>query len=350
MNAAHSVSELASLVPYLLERGLKPGKILTRVGIPTHALLDPDAWIPRNLFLALINASTAGDPHGGIHLGETESFEQYGALGKAILEAPTLRAAIGLVCRHTGLIQTDTEVRLLEKRQTACLSYSYLGRARENPDQYIEGAMVFFYKLLGLTGQPTVVDVSFGHVPSQKSQELERVFGPRLTLDAAKDALVFDRALLDLPLQSSTAASRQMLCDRSCEEEVVRAVLTNMSDRLAYETPTLRMTAAVLGLHSRTLERRLSRWGTPFEALLDEFRRSRSLQLIQQGTHTLTEIAFLVGYSDAAHFTRAFRRWTGSPPRDYVRGLRLSREFNAAKPRSDVLQGLPFLLTAFPGK
>ena len=71
---------------------------------------------------------------------------------------------------------------------------------------------------------------------------------------------------------------------------------------------------------------------------------------LQEGTHTLTEIAFLVGYSDAAHFTRAFRRWTGSPPRDYVRGLRLSREFNAAKPRSDVLQGLPFLLTAFPGK
>ena len=94
MNAAHSVSELASLVPYLLERELKPGKVLTRVGIPTHALLDPDAWIPRNLFLALINASTAGDPHGGIHLGETESFEQYGALGKAILEAPTLRAAL----------------------------------------------------------------------------------------------------------------------------------------------------------------------------------------------------------------------------------------------------------------
>jgi AraC-like DNA-binding protein len=350
MNAGHSVCELASVVPYLLERGLKPGKVLTRVGIPTHALLDSDAWIPRNLFLALINASSAGDPHGGIHLGEIESFEQYGALGKAILEAPTLRAAISVVCRHTGLVQTDTEVRLRENRQRACLSYSYLGRARENPDQYIEGALVFLYKLLGLTGQPAVVDVSFGHVPSQKSQELERVFGPRLTLDAAEDALVFDRALLDLPLQSSTAASRQMLCDRSCEEEVVRAVLTTISDHLAYEAPSLKMTAAVLGLHARTLERRLSRWGTPFEALLDEFRRSRSLQLIQQGTHTLTEIAFLVGYSDSAHFTRAFRRWTGSPPRDYVRGHRLSHEFDTAKPHEDILSEFPFPLRAVLAK
>jgi AraC-like DNA-binding protein len=350
MNSWHRVCEVAGVFPYLLERGLKPGKVLTRVGIPTHAILDPDAWIPRDLFLALINSSTAGDPHGGIHIGEIESFEQFGALGKAILAAPTLRAAIGVVCRHTGLIQTDTKVRLCENRQTACLSYSYLGRARENPDQYVEGALVFFYKLLGLTGQRAIVDVSFGHVPSQKSQELERVFGPRLTLDAAEDALVFDRALLDLPLQSSTAASPQVLCDRSCEEEVVRAVLINMSDRLAYETPTLEKTAAVLGLHARTLERRLSRWGTPFEALLDEFRRSRSLQLIQQGTHTLTEIAFLIGYSDAAHFTRAFRRWTGSPPRDYVRGHRLSHEFDTAKPQEDILSEFPFPLRAVLAK
>jgi AraC-like DNA-binding protein len=161
----------------------------------------------------------------------------------------------------------------------------------------------------------------------------------------------FDRALLDLPLQSSTAASsRQMLPDRSSEEEVVRAVLTTISDHLAYGAPSFEMTASALGLHIRTLQRRLGRWGAPFEALLDEFRRSRSLQLIQQGTHTLTEIAFLVGYSDSAHFTRAFRRWTGSPPRDYVRGLQLSHEFDTAKPHEDILSEFPFPLRAVLAK
>jgi AraC-like DNA-binding protein len=338
MKFGHRVCELGCAVPYLLANGEQPGKVLKRVGMPTHMLLDPDAWIPRELFLALVNAmsSATGDPHCGIHIGEMESFVQFEAFGAAILDAPTLRTAIGVACRRTALIQTGTEIRLSENLRTAHLSYSFLGRTGENPAQYIQGVLVFFQKLLALTGQPTVLDVAFDHLPSRKSQELERVFGPRLAFRAEENAVVFDRGLLDLPLQSSRAV-RRMLPDRPSEEEVVRAVLTSMSDQLAYETPTLETSAGVLGLHPRTLERRLARWGVPFESLLDEFRRTRSLQLIQEGTYNLTDIAFLVGYADSAHFTRAFRRWTGRPPREYVRGLRLGREFNIGKTSVDIL-------------
>ena len=348
MNSAYRVCELGGVVPYLLANGVRPGRVLKRVGFPTHLFLNPDTWIPREVFLTLVNAlsSATGDPHCGIHIGEMESFVQFEAFGEAILNAPTLRAAIDVACRRTALIQTGTEIRLSENRCTARLSYVLLGRTGDNPDHYVQGMLVFFQRVLALTGQPTVVDVSFDHMPCQKSQELERVFGPRLAFRTAENAVVFDRGLLDLPLQSSrTAQARQVLSERPSEEEVVQAVLTHMSDQVAYERPTLETTASVLGLHCRTLERRLSRWGATFESLLDEFRRSRSLQLIQQGTHTLTDIAFLVGYSDSAHFTRAFRRWTGSPPRDYVRGLRLSREFNTPRPPIDILPTLPLPLT-----
>jgi AraC-like DNA-binding protein len=352
MSSAYRVCELGSVFPYLLARGEQPGKVLKRVGVPTHALLDPDAWIPRNLFLALINAvaSVTGNPHCGIHIGEMESFLQFGAFGEAILDAPALRTAIDVVCRRTTLIQTGTAIRLSETRRTARLSYSFLGRTGENPVQYVGGVLVFFQKLLALTGRAAVINVSFDHAPSQKSQELERVFGPRLTFDANDNAIVFDRALLDMPLQSSSSAARQMLPERPDEEEVVRAALTNMSDHLVYEPPTLETTAAVLGLHSRTLERRLSRWGATFESLLDELRRTRSLQLLKQGTHTLSDIAFSVGYSDLAHFTRAFRRWTGMPPGEYARGLRQGLEFNSVKRYIDILPLLPLPLTAVPTK
>lgn len=333
MNGGHRMCELGSFVPYLLSKGEQPGKVLKKVGFPTHLLLDPDAWVPRELFLTLVNAlsSTTGDPHCGIHVGEMESFVQFDAFGTAILNAPTLRTAINVACRRITLIQTGTEIRLSEYRRTARLSYSLLGRTGENPAQYFQGVLVFFQNILALTGQPAVVDVAFDHVPCRKSDELERVFGPRLVFRAGENAVVFDRGLLDLPLQFSKTAI-QILPDRPVEEEVVRAVLSNMSDQLVYETPSLETTAGVLGLHPRTLERRLTGWGIPFESLLDDFRRNRSLQLIHEGTHTLTDIAFLVGYSDAAHFTRAFRRWTGRPPRDYVRGLRLSREFSTPRP------------------
>ena len=172
----HSVCELASAVPYLLARSEQPGSVLRRVRIPTHALLDPDAWLPRDLFLSLINAlsSATGDAHCGVHIAEMDSILKLGAMGEAILDAPTLRAAIDVVCRRTALIQTGTEIRLSEHRRTARLGYALLGRTRENPRQYLEGVMMFFQKILALTGENFSVDVSFQHCRSGNASELER--------------------------------------------------------------------------------------------------------------------------------------------------------------------------------
>lgn len=64
-------------------------------------------------------------------------------------------------------------------------------------------------------------------------------------------------------------------------------------------------------------ERQLKYCGIDFEDLRDETRRSEALQLIASGKYTATEIAYMVGYSDQAHFTRAFKRWTGSSPSRY---------------------------------
>ncbi len=352
MHSGHRVCELASAVPYLLARDTQPGKVLKIVGISTHAILDPEAWLPRDLFLALVNAlsSATGDVHCGLHIAEMDHFVHLGALGEAILDAPTLRAAIGVVCQRTALVQTGTAFRLSENRRTARLDYEFVGRTGENPKLYVEAVLMFLHKMLALTGQRAIQTVSFEHSRSRNSSELERAFGPRLSFDADHNGITFDRGLLDLPLQSSSAATRQVLLERPSEEEVVRAVLTVVSEQLAYERPSLEKTATALGVHIRTLERRLSRWGVPFESLLDEFCRNRSLQLIQQGTHTLSDIAFLVGYSDSAHFARAFRRWTGRPPRDYVRSLRLSLEIDAAKPHVNIPPSFTPPVSAVPAK
>jgi AraC-like DNA-binding protein len=67
-----------------------------------------------------------------------------------------------------------------------------------------------------------------------------------------------------------------------------------------------------------TLQRRLRRAGTSYQDLLDSTRRDLALDYLQQGRHSLADIAFLVGFSDQANFTRAFRRWTGKSPRSFL--------------------------------
>jgi AraC-like DNA-binding protein len=77
--------------------------------------------------------------------------------------------------------------------------------------------------------------------------------------------------------------------------------------------------AAHLRLSVRTLQRRLRDWGFSFEELVDDIRRAEATRLVSERRYSAMEIAFLLGYSDQAHFTRAFKRWTGLPPRHYAR-------------------------------
>lgn len=76
--------------------------------------------------------------------------------------------------------------------------------------------------------------------------------------------------------------------------------------------------AAALSLSSRTLKRKLALRDTSFSALLDDDRRDRALALLE-GDVPLQRVADLLGYSDVANFTRAFRRWTGTSPGHYRR-------------------------------
>jgi AraC-like DNA-binding protein len=75
-------------------------------------------------------------------------------------------------------------------------------------------------------------------------------------------------------------------------------------------------------MSARTLQRRLKRNGVDFDALHDETRRSEALRLIELRKYSATEIAYMVGYSDPAHFTRAFKRWTGQAPSRFRAALR----------------------------
>jgi AraC-like DNA-binding protein len=64
----------------------------------------------------------------------------------------------------------------------------------------------------------------------------------------------------------------------------------------------------------RTLKRKLAEQGTSYTELLDRQRHTRALELLRTDA-TIEQVADRLGYSDAANFTRAFRRWTGKSPR-----------------------------------
>lgn len=73
--------------------------------------------------------------------------------------------------------------------------------------------------------------------------------------------------------------------------------------------------ASKLGLSRQTLFRKLKAEGVTFEKVLDELRHRLALHYLSGKKVSVNETAYLVGFSDPAAFSRAFKRWTGSCPR-----------------------------------
>jgi AraC-like DNA-binding protein len=71
-----------------------------------------------------------------------------------------------------------------------------------------------------------------------------------------------------------------------------------------------------------TLQFKLSNRGTNFHELLDSIRRELALSYVQQSALSITEITFLLGFSDTSNFTRAFKRWEGISPTDFRGGVK----------------------------
>jgi AraC-like DNA-binding protein len=66
-----------------------------------------------------------------------------------------------------------------------------------------------------------------------------------------------------------------------------------------------------------TLYLKLAERGTSFQALLDNTRKDLACNYLHQATRSVTEVTFLLGFSDTSNFTRAFKRWTGSSPTNF---------------------------------
>ena len=93
-------------------------------------------------------------------------------------------------------------------------------------------------------------------------------------------------------------------------------------------SPEIQVVADSVGTSVRTLQRKLRATGLKYADVVQQARLVAARQMLKDRRRRIGEIARTLGYSDNAHFTRAFQRWTGLTPRDFRRG-------GVAPPRRD---------------
>jgi AraC-like DNA-binding protein len=138
--------------------------------------------------------------------------------------------------------------------------------------------------------------------------------------------LVFSKTDLEQPLAGACAELAQLndnlatnYIARLDKSDVATTVRQKIIEYLPNGDCTRDKVASAMCISPTTLQFKLSQCDTNFNELLDMTRKELASSYVQQSSLSITEITFLLGFSDTSNFTRAFKRWEGVSPTDYRR-------------------------------
>lgn len=310
------VGSFLQIAPYLATRGLSSLEFFQRFGISPDIFQYPDIWLSRATCFQIANemVKITDDPFGGAFVGHLTEIRSLGAWGEMILGSGHIGQACQLAAAHAELLHQGGEIKIINEGKTTRLIHQFTGDYGADPRQFILGTLAVLRKIPLMSGESSPIRVHIQNPREKKNEALEEYFGPDLVMNANYNMIEFDRGLLEVPLINTRDGASNTTRAITSTVKAASLLMTQLTD---FQQPKLLTTSTLMGLSPRTLQRRLKHCGIEFEDLLDETRRSEALKLISNEKLTMTEIAYLVGYSDQAHFTRAFKRWTGNTPSGY---------------------------------
>src|SRR5207244_382276 len=115
------------------------------------------------------------------------------------------------------------------------------------------------------------------------------------------------------------------------EDSLLGSIRKAVAESMRDGDPKLARVAKKMAMGPRTIQRRLKEYGFDFKKLVEDTRQRFAVSYLKDRKNSLTEVAFLLGYSELSAFNRAFKRWTRSTPLDYQRKM-LRQESSRADP------------------
>ncbi len=332
---ALSILAVADLVAWRRSLGDDTAPLLAGTGITEAELSDPEALITplqEQLFFGHWVAQ-AGRADCGLAVGQRYRLMHFGHLGLLMPHAATRREAVALFLRFINLSYThfipeadlDTgRLRLRGGEHLGPLRRFYLDR----DVAFTVGLLRAFFK----DGEAPPLQVQFDEkVPPADLAHYEAVLGIPVQFGAPVTQVSMDPSRLDEPMPDANALMVRLLqpqCEARAAQVLgsqtvswasrVRAVFrqhgAGLTPGMQGPWPDASEVSQRLRCSERTLRRHLADEGQALQALSDAERSERAAQWLHRDDARLDDIATALGYSEAAAFIRAYKRWFGRPP------------------------------------
>lgn len=317
-------SSLGPISEFMDRHGGSITRVLRDVDLPFALLEQREIIVPlREQFRLLERAAReTGDAYFGARLGQVVQSPDLSAFGAWVCAADTLREAMRRA--HAGLgamLQTSTNLYVTRQDGSVRWSIEFVEPetdGRHHNELLGVGYMMDMVRVYA--GKHWRPDVVMTALPGAEPRgELERIFGANVSNGHSMSSIVFDAGLLDrsrhrAPRSSALHPDEPPVPERGDMLATISAV-TELALHEGY--PRIDWVAAKLGTTRRSLQRQLSVHGTTFNGLVERILYRHARALLGEDALSVTEIALRLGYADPAHFTRAFRRWSGVAPSAY---------------------------------
>ncbi len=303
--------------------GRDPAGALARAGISLPQLARADGRVTAGQFEALCDhAMQELDDEALGWFSRPMRWGSYGLLARASLHAPQLGTALARWARHHRLLCDDIRHRLDVADGVATLSIEELtdlGPLREfclvSTLRFVHG-----YACWAIDSRLSLREAGFPYAEPAHAAAYPLMFTGALRFGASRAGFSFDARYLSLPLVRDEAALSAML-----RRPLPLTVLQYRRDRLLVQQvrgqllradgpTTAAQLASALHVSVRTLHRQLQEEGAALQALKDDVRRERALDLLRRSGRPLKQIAREVGFRNEKSFARAFKAWTGLAP------------------------------------
>ena len=330
VGASSRIGTLVALGPVLRSLGFEPSAVLSGTGFDLGYFTDPDLPIQYAAGSRLLHhcATVTGCAHLGLLLAERAGAEVMGLPGLLLMSASTLGTGLRGLVQTMELHDRGAVLTLEVERGVAVLGYAIVADVAW-VDPLHDLAMTVGCNLMrgcfGDSWSPNEV-----LLPRQQPADKlpwRQFFRAPVRFGAGRCAISFPAQWLELSLPAANptlhrylqqeAERLQSLPGKGLVDEVHRMVRAT----IANPPCTATRVAALLGLHERTLHRRLQADGTNFRQVRDEVLYSRSRQMLASTSMRLAEVASALGYAEASAFIHAFTRWSGHTPDQWRRAL-----------------------------